>query len=196
MLAMQYIFTFPEDYDMTTIRARVMERGAQFDKLEGLFEKAFLISEKGKGAVQQNTYAPFYIWNYPQAMTAFIASDKFSALTQAFGRPTIKSWIPVYFSTGLAKTATPLLATKETVSVPADAEFAEVRRIEYAQHRRWTELPNHHSSYIGLDPATWEIIRFALWTALPDALPVDAQIYQVLHLSAPALDFSAYKSIC
>lgn len=196
MLAMQYTFSFPDDHDMNTIRARVEERGAQFDKLEGLFEKAFLITEKGTNGPQRNSYAPFYIWNHPQAMTAFLASDKFAALTEAFGRPSIRSWIPVYFSTGLAKTATPLFATKETLSVPSDGDFNEVRQAEYARHRQWAELPNHHSGFIGLDPATWEIVRFALWTALPERLPEDAKIYEVLHLSAPALDFSAYESIC
>ncbi len=43
MIGMQYTFRLPDDHDMSSIRTRVAERSTLFDKMEGLYEKAFLL---------------------------------------------------------------------------------------------------------------------------------------------------------
>lgn len=188
MYAMQYTFILPDDYDMSAVRTRVSERRHLFDKLEGLYEKAFLISEKGKVGASQNTYAPFYVWNYADAMSRFITGDKFKAVMQAFGRVPVQYWVPLYFSTGKANLAKPVFATKETIGIAPDTDLENLRKLEYKLHREWVEHPENQSSFIGFDPNSWELVRFALWTR-PQERPADqVQTFEVLHLSAPSLD--------
>jgi Domain of unknown function (DUF4865) len=85
MLAMQYTFNLPDDYDMALIRARVAERGHLFDEMDGLCQKAFLISERHVEPAQGNMYAPFYVWHDVRAMQTFLLGDKFKAVTAASG---------------------------------------------------------------------------------------------------------------
>lgn len=196
MIGMQYVFTLPDDYDMRTIRNRVAERGHLFDKLEGLFEKAFLISVKGVAGVTENSYAPFYIWSQDEAASNFLVSDKFRAVSEAFGRPAVRTWLPLYFSTNQAKLAKPAFATKEIIDISPESDLEEIRRAEYRVHRQWAEHPANHSGFIGLDAASWQIVRFSLWTGSPDSLPEGPQSFEVVHLSAPGLDLTYFASPC
>ena len=196
MIGMQYTFPLPDDHDMRTIRNRVAERGHLFDKLEGLFEKAFLISEKGIAGATKNSYAPFYLWNHDEAISNFLVSDKFKAVSEAFGRPTIKTWLPLYFSTGLAKLNKPAFATRETLDISPESDLEEMRRIEYKVHRHWAEHPANHSGFIGLDAEAWQIVRFALWTKSPESLPDGTETFEVVHLSAPGLDPTYFAASC
>ena len=196
MIVMQYIFSLPDDHDMRTIRNRVAERGHLFDKLEGLFEKAFLISEKGVAGASKNSYAPFYLWNHDEAIGNFLVSDKFKAVSEAFGRPSIKTWLPLYVSTGPAKLDKPTFATKETITIPPESDLEEMRRIEYKVHRQWAEDPANHSGFIGLDAEAWQIVRFALWTRPPENPSDGTEAFEVVHLSAPGLDPTYFASTC
>lgn len=196
MIGMQYVFTLPDDYDMRTIRNRVAERGHLFDKLEGLFEKAFLISEMGMTGATENSYAPFYLWSHDEAISNFLASEKFRALSETFGRPTLRIWLPLYFSTGQAKLAKPAFATREIIDISPESDVKEMRRIEYRVHRQWAEHPANHSGFIGLDATSWQIVRFALWTGTPQSLPDGPQAFEVVHLSAPGIDPTYFASSC
>jgi hypothetical protein len=196
MLAMQYTFTLPDDYDMNLIRERVAQKSDHFDRLEGLYEKAFLISEKGVADACENTYAPFYLWNHSYAMNDFLVSDSFKAVTEAFGRPSVKSWLPLYFSSGKAKFRHPVFATQEILDISADANLNELRRLEYKLHRQWAEHPQNQSSFIGLNADTWQIVRFALWTKPQENLSNDVRTFEVVHLSAPGINTPYSASPC
>ncbi len=196
MIGMQYIFSLPDDHDMGTIRNRVAERGHLFDKLEGLFEKAVLISEKGVAGASKNSYAPFYLWNHDEAIGNFLVSDKFKAVSEAFGRPSVKTWLPLYMSIGPAKLGKPTLATKETIDIPPESDLEGMRRIEYKVHRQWAQHPANHSGFIGLNAETWQIVRFALWTGSPGSLPDGTERFEVVHLSAPGLHPTYFTSPC
>jgi hypothetical protein len=198
MLAMQYTFALPDDYDMKSIRERVAQKSDYFDRLEGLYEKAFLMSEKGIAGACENTYAPFYfyIWNHTYAMNDFLVSDSFKAVADAFGRTSVKSWLPLYFSSGKAKFRNPVFATQEILDIPADANLNELRRLEYKLHRQWAEHPHNQSGFIGLNADTWQIVRFALWTAPQEDLSADTKAFEVVHLSAPGINPAYFSSPC
>ena len=196
MIGMQYTFLLPDDHDMRTIRNRVAERGHLFDKLEGLFEKAFLISEKGVAGALKNSYAPFYLWNHDEAISNFLVGDKFKAVSEAFGRPTVKTWLPLYVSTGPAKLTKAPFATRETIDISPESDLEQMRRIEYKVHRQWAEHATNHSGFIGLDAQAWQIVRFALWTESPENLPEGAERFEVVHLSAPGLDSTYFTATC
>ena len=183
MIAMQYTFVFPDEYDMGSIRARVAERGHLFDKVDGLYEKAFLISEKGVLGASQNCYAPLYLWNYSEAATNFLAGEKFKAVSNDLGRPIVQSWMPLYFSG--SKQGTPVCASTETIKISPDIDLGEMRRAEYKLHRHLAEHPNCHSSFIGLDPASWQIARFALWAKPPGSLSEFEKTFEVAYLATP-----------
>ena len=59
MLAMQYTFTLPADYDMDIIRQRVTTKGPAVDGFPGLGFKAFLYTRRGDHG-PENLYAPFF----------------------------------------------------------------------------------------------------------------------------------------
>jgi hypothetical protein len=196
MYAMQYTFPLPEDYDMGIIRAHVAERNRLFDKYEGLYEKAFLITEKGKAGASENSYAPFYIWNYAEVMSKFLVGEDFKVVTKAFDRPAVKSWLPLYFSTGKAQLAKPTFATKEIIKITPNTDLEKVRALEYKLQRQWVEHPDNQSGLIGLNPESWELVRFALWTKPQERLADGMQTFEVLHLSAPSLDPAYVVSGC
>jgi hypothetical protein len=71
MIAMQYSFVLPADYDMAIVRERIAVKGKLLDNLPGLIFKAYLHAERGATAME-NTYAPFYLWQDEEAMHGFL----------------------------------------------------------------------------------------------------------------------------
>ena len=65
MIAMQYSFTLPADYDMGIIDRRIRDRGPGTDGLPHLGFKAYLSARKGEFGSAENLYAPFYLWQQP-----------------------------------------------------------------------------------------------------------------------------------
>jgi hypothetical protein len=196
VIAMQYAFSFPAGFDMTQIRRRVAERGAAFDNLPGLVQKAFLIREQsGRHSEGVNEYAPFYVWHDGSAMLDFLAGDKFRAVTQAFGWVSVRSWNPLAYGVadlrGRGATGAPQYATLETVPVPADTDLGTLRETEVTNHRRATAESGVHSRVVALDASRWELVRFTLWqqsAAAENGIDLSGpgiRGYEVLHLSAP-----------
>jgi len=94
MIAMQYSFVLPADYDMAIVRQRIGSKGHLLDDFDGLHFKAYLHAERGANS-PHNLYAPFYLWQDSAAMQRFLGSAGFVGLTQAFGWPSIQCW-PVW----------------------------------------------------------------------------------------------------
>lgn len=57
MIAMQYRFTPPADYDMGIIDRRITDRALSLDGFPGIWLKAYLTARVPDGA--DNRYAPF-----------------------------------------------------------------------------------------------------------------------------------------
>lgn len=95
MIAMQYSFTLPADYDMSIIKQRIVNNGAKLDGFTGLIFKTYLYALKDdpKYPSNENLYAPLYLWRDAESMTRFLSSPGFAALTDTFGWPQIQSWL-------------------------------------------------------------------------------------------------------
>ncbi|XBS69877.1 DUF4865 family protein [Acerihabitans sp. KWT182] len=94
MIAMQYRFTLPADYDMSIIERRINSNGARLDNYPGLVFKTYLFARRG-GVFpdgDENRYAPLYVWRDGAAMTGFLQSEMFTRLTRDFGWPDIACW--------------------------------------------------------------------------------------------------------
>lgn len=189
MLAMQYSFDFPDEFDMSTIRRRVEDKGVVFDDYPGLVQKAFMINE-GQAEILGdrvgNEYSTFYLWEDDSAARAFLESDAFAAVTEAFGRPRVRLWqaLSLKRTGGLQ----PRLAVQETIPIQPGERLVDIRRLEEQTGNGWLNRRGFHSQIVGLDSHRWELVRFSLWADLRSAaLPLsgEARTFEVLHLSAP-----------
>ena len=92
MIATQYGFTLPVDYDMNIIERRIREKGHLLNGFPDLRFKAYLSAERRKGSAE-NLYAPFYLWDDPAGVDNFITGPGFAALTRDFGWPVVKTFV-------------------------------------------------------------------------------------------------------
>jgi hypothetical protein len=129
MIAMQYSFTLPADYDMGIIDRRIRDRGPGTDGFRHLAFKAYLSARKGEFGSAENLYAPFYLWDQPEGASNFITGPGFQALTQSFGRPSIRQWMVWH-----AETAPDLdnaqFAASEVLPIEPNADLAGLRAQE------------------------------------------------------------------
>ena len=88
MLAMQYEFVLPADYEMQRIRDRIRAKGNLFDNFPGLVFKAFALCDV-KTDAPVNRYAPFYVWRDSASALAFLSGPLFAAVSAAFGQPAV-----------------------------------------------------------------------------------------------------------
>ncbi len=185
MIALQYSFVLPADYDMGIIDRRVADNGHAFDDFGGLKFKAFLTAYK-RGGQPENIYAPFYVWEDTEGLNNFVFGDKFHRLTNAFGWPSIKTWIVTGSRMSLDIGAASL-ATKETTPISPFESLDQLRIRENEAVE--SDLRNGAlASVSAFEPTSWTRIRFCLWRDAENASrPKDAQAYRVLHVSAPGL---------
>src|SRR5579883_2523197 len=178
MIAMQYSFVLPADYDMAIIDRRIAERGASTDNFPKLKFKAYLSARRGEDG-PENLYAPFYLWSEPEGLSDFLGGPGFEALTQAFGWPSVKTWIvwgaEVSPAIGEAK-----FATREILATPPFARLGEARRRESDQAER-DVAAGALAAAAGFEPTTWTQVRFRLWRERPPAAA--GQLYRVGHMS-------------
>jgi hypothetical protein len=189
MYSMQYELTLPADYDMGIIRSRVAERGSRTDDFAGLRFKAYLVRERGVENSPVNQYAPFYLWDDTAAMGSFLWGGRgFGGIVSDFGRPTVQTWtgVGVLAGTGdrASEGAAPVFATRYIRPLgdgidPTDAVPGLLEQLAFRASVRGV-----HTAMMAIDPRTWEVIEFTLWT---DAAPlhVPGVRYSVLHLSQP-----------
>jgi hypothetical protein len=186
MHAMQYEITLPADYDMGIIRERVATRGHALDDFPGLGLKAYLIRERGVRASPVNQYAPFYLWESPAGMNRFLwGGGGFQGIVTDFGRPAVRHWTGTALEHGPDHGAVPQVATRRTEPFPAEEDPAVTVERALAALRGGT--PGVHSTALAVDPRSWELVHFTLWTREP-APETPGVRYEVLHLSTPGLD--------
>jgi hypothetical protein len=183
MIAMQYSFVLPADYDMAIVRERIAVKGKLLDALPGLAFKAYLHAERGESA--ENLYAPFYLWHSADAMHDFLNGPGFAGVAQAFGWPSVRTWTPWHASVGDAV----LRARHASRSVAAIAPYADLAQLRL-QEERWAAGALERGALavvVGFEPVTWSVVRLCLWRDAPDQAPQDGeQRYRVGHMSAPA----------
>ncbi|MGQ4726529.1 DUF4865 family protein [Streptomyces sp. Ju416(a)] len=182
MHAMQYEITLPADYDMGIIRTRVADKGHLLDGFPGLGLKAYLIRERAAGA-PVNQYAPFYLWNTPEGMNAFLWSAGFQGLVDDFGRPEVQHWTGLAYEEGPSSGALPRAAVRSRRPVPSDVRPADAVSAALEEAHRTAALPGVVATALAVDPRRWELTRFTLWERPEPGAAGES--YEVLHLSSP-----------
>lgn len=180
MLIKQYAHRLPADYDMARIRQRAATRGPDWDAVAGLGLKAFIAHERGRNGAQHNVYSSVYLWLEDAAAAAFIVdSQKFGAVIDTFGRPSIETWLPLDVQLGTAEAAHSL--SRESIDIPDGIDLATFRTREIARNTETAQQAETLAVFAGLDLAAWRLTRFTLSAAAPGA-----DTYEVLYLATPS----------
>lgn len=161
MLAMQYRFILPADYDMAIIRQRIHDRGHLLDGFPHLEWKAYLWSLQDKqhqGSV--NTYAPLYLWQDNAGINQFLASSGFRALCEDFGRPQIDIW-SVWDCTG-SQAMPAAICYQQTQAIAPGTSLAALRQQEQEQAARLHQQ-GALSVLSAYDPQQWRTLRMSAW---------------------------------
>ncbi|MEV7914371.1 DUF4865 family protein [Streptomyces griseus] len=182
MHALQYEITLPADYDMGIIRTRVATKGHLLDAFPGLGLKAYLIREREAGS-PVNQYAPFYLWNAPEGMNAFLWGAGFQGLVDDFGRPEVQHWTGLAYEEGPSSGTLPRAAVRLRRPVPAGVRPADAVGAALAETRRAAALPGVVATALAVDPRHWELVHFTLRERPEPGAAGEA--YEVLHLSSP-----------
>ena len=174
MIAMQYRFPLPADYDMAIIDRRIADKGHLMDGFPGLLFKAYLSARK-TGPAQDNAYAPFYVWNTVDGMHAFLNGPGFAGVAQAFGRPSVATWL-VWQARCAPGFEHARFASVERRTIPPGADLEALRGEETADGGRALAV------VVGYEPGTWTLVRFRLWDSEPVA-DAATLVYAVGHVS-------------
>ncbi len=185
MIAMQYNFALPADYDMTIVDRRIVEKGPLLDNFPNLKFKAYLTARRSGDETrsQENLYAPFYVLNHEDGLNDFVCGEGFAVVSQSFGWPQVKTWI-VWRAHLAARVAQAAFATREMLPIEPHAALAELRRRASEEALEDVESGGALASVAAFEPTTWTRVRFRLWGEKPAA---GGQTYKVGHLSLPAV---------
>jgi len=187
MIAMQYSFTLPADYDMAIIDRRIREKGPLLDNLPGLKFKAYLTARKGDATTgsRDNFYAPFYVWNKDEGLSDFLCGPGFAGVTESFGWPQVKTWV-VWRADVSPDIRKARFATREIIQTDPHAPLAEIRRRESEEAAAEITLGKALASVAAFEPTSWTRVRFRLLADLSkDGSRPGVQAYNVGHLSLP-----------
>lgn len=177
MIAMQYSFVLPADYDMAIIRERIATKGPLLDDLPGLIFKAYLHADQ-----PEHTYAPFYLWRDEEAMHSFLNGLAFAGVARSFGWPSVGTWTP-WHATVSDDVRRARHATRSTNAIAPYSDLTQLRELEekYAQRAL---LQGALAVVVGFEAVTWTVTRLCLWRDMP-ADAVGEEHYSVGHVSAP-----------
>ena len=181
MIAMQYSFTLPADYDMAIVRQRIADKGHMLDHFDGLLLKAYLHAQRGESS-DENLYAPFYVWRDSAAMQRFLGGEGFANLAKAFGWPSIRVW-PVWDAYLSPEARHARFASREIQPIVSYTPLDALREEQRASLQRDIER-GALAAVSAFEPTTWTRLNFRLWD---DACPthIAGQRYQVGHVSQP-----------
>ncbi len=185
MIAMQYSFALPADYDMSIVDTRISEKGHLIDNFPNLLFKAYLSAEIGSDEYKsnENLYAPFYLWHKSAGMNDFLSGPGFAGLTQSFGWPSVKNW-SVWQAEISKDIAGATFATREILETAPFSSIEEIRALDSESAIEDVEKRGALASVVAYEPTTWTRVRFRLWRELNDAEPSSsAQIYKVGYVS-------------
>jgi hypothetical protein len=181
VIALQYSFTLPADYDMAIVRQRIADKGHLLDHFDGLLLKTYLHAERGE-ASEENLYAPFYVWRDSAAMQRFLGSTGFANLVKAFGWPSIRVW-PVWDAYLTPEARHARFATREIQAIAPYTALDVLRDEQRTLLQRDIER-GAVAAVSAFEPTTWTRVSFRLWDDTLPAHPA-GQRYQVGHVSQP-----------
>jgi hypothetical protein len=188
MIAMQYSFTLPADYDMTIIRRRIAEKGHLLDDFPGLVFKAYLHAGRDDAPLtsHENLYAPFYLWHDNESMNAFLGGAGFAALARSFGWPSVRLW-SVWEAQLAPDLSASRCATREIITLPPYSPLDACRHAETtAAHDDIAR--GALAAVSAFEPTGWTLLRLRLWPEPRNEHARDGrQAYRVGHVSQPRL---------
>ncbi|TBW53329.1 DUF4865 family protein [Marinobacter halodurans] len=189
MIAMQYSFTLPADYDMGLIRHRIASKGHLLDTFPNLVFKAYLYADRADRVTAgfENLYAPFYVWRNSDGMNAFLASAGFVGLTRSFGWPSVQTW-SVWQALGSGDVANAVTATRETLAVEPFSDLSALRSAEIERAGRDLSRAGALAAVAAYDPTAWSVVRFRLWEDEGPEPAAGRRRYRVGHVSRPGVD--------
>ncbi len=188
MIAMQYSFVLPADYDMSIIDKRISAKGPALDGHTPLVFKAYCSARAGSQQTggAENIYAPFYLWHGNEGMADFLAGDGFKGLVRSFGWPAIKVW-PLVLAAEMGDLRQARFATREMISIKPFTPLETLR-----EGARTTARQQVSSGAAGVviayEPTAWTMVQYTAWPS-----PVQStsegivQAYDVQHVSQPGL---------
>jgi hypothetical protein len=182
MIAMQYSFILPADYDMAIIHRRIAEKGHLLDDFPQLDFKAYLSAQRDDESLasRENLYAPFYLWQHEKGMHAFLGGSGFAALTQ----PSIRTW-SVWRAEVAPDLSAATYASRELIAIPPYSALDRLREMESAALQADIDA-GALAAVSAYEPTKWTLLRFRLWRELPEhPLAADRQFYRVGHISHP-----------
>ncbi|MBZ9657027.1 DUF4865 family protein [Phyllobacterium lublinensis] len=189
MIAMQYSFPLPADYDMTIIDRRIAEKGHLLDNFPNLKLKAYLTARSGDGTQsRENLYAPFYLWNHEDGLNDFLTGEGFAALTRSFGWPVVRTWFiwKAHLSPDVAQAT---FVTREMRVTAAHSALGELRQRESEEVFDDVQNGRALASISAFEPASWTRVRLQLWGEPRPLMPgPGVQAYRVGHISLPKQD--------
>jgi hypothetical protein len=185
MIAMQYSFSLPADYDMAIIDRRIRDKGPMLDNFPDLKFKAYLSARRGRNGSRENLYAPFYVWENGVGLTNFLCGDGFQAVTQSFGWPKVATWI-VWNARISGDVPQARYATCELLATAPYSPLAGIRQEESEAVMDDVARGGALASVSAFEPTSWTRVRFRLWRDMPRATTGGTtQVYDVGHVSLP-----------
>ncbi|MBD9626334.1 DUF4865 family protein [Ensifer sp. ENS06] len=185
MIAMQYSFVLPADYDMTIIDRRIREKGPLLDGFPHLRFKAYLSARKQNDgfASFENLYSPFYLWDTSEGIDRFLSSTGFATLTRDFGWPVVRTWM-IWHADLHPGLRTAKFARREIVPIAPHSDFASQRNDAVTEARSAIH-EGATAAIAAFSPTEWTAVQFSLWDAVPQPVSRSVQTYAVGHLSLP-----------
>ena len=182
MIAMQYSFALPADYDMSIIDRRIRERGPLLDGFPRLRFKAYLSARMGEDglASAENLYAPFYLWDEPEGLSAFLTSPGFAAVSADFGWPSVRTWVVWRAALG-PNLGAARFARRRIAPIAPHADLAALRIAAVAEAEA-SLRDGALAAVVGFDPTGWTKVGFELLATPPRE---GEQLYAVGHVSLP-----------
>lgn len=182
MLAMQYNFTLPADFDMEVIRQRVAAKGPLVEGFPGLGFKAFLYARRGEHG-PENLYAPFYLWDDNEAMNRLLVGEVFSGVSTAFGWPSVKMWSVI------KALKTPALrearyCSREILPIVPHTALDKLQKTETEIAQSAVARDGSLTALTAFEPTTWSLVRARFWRDRPaEPAHPGTQIYVVGYLA-------------
>jgi len=184
VLIAHYAHRLPATYDLGLIRTRVRERGALWSAVSELTFKAFLVREAGRYGATANEYSSLYLWRRDDAFRDFLADGRFKVVTDAFGRPPIRSWTGLDARRGPGGEAR--FASIQEADVPVDADPTDALAAEASWCREVSAEPGVVVATAGLDAGNWRTLRVVVTECEPVGR-MPGTWYEVGHLAQPLL---------
>ncbi|PKR53989.1 DUF4865 family protein [Thalassospira marina] len=187
MIAMQYSFSLPADYDMEIIDRRIRDKGPLLDGFPRLRFKAYLSARKqdDKAASTENLYAPFYLWDEAAGIDSFLSGPGFAAVSGDFGWPSVQTWI-VWQADIAANPGDAKFATRDIRPIAPHCNLAALRENAMDDAKR-AMAAGALATVAAFDPTEWRQLQFCLWPDVPgDQMTGEtSQLYRVGHVSLP-----------